>query len=81
MFPLPHINIIYLVVIAEGMAGLLASELPCLTKASGESRLKAHLLVARDALDLARVDPLSRGFFSSYPSSSPNQRRNRGRRD
>lgn len=55
--------------VSEGLAGLLAANLPYLTCAFGEVSLEAHQSAARDAPDLAkrgvvRADPLSRGLFS-----------------
>lgn len=55
--------------VSEGLAGLLAADLPHLTKECGEARLEERRSAARDAPATAkrgviRAEPLSRGLFS-----------------
>lgn len=55
--------------VSEGLANMVASDLPYLTKACAETRTEARRSAARAAPDLAkagviRAEPLSQGLFS-----------------
>lgn len=54
--------------VAEGLTGMLAGDLPHLTKDFAEARLEARQSAAKDAPELAkrgvvRAEPLSKGLF------------------